>query len=112
MSAHVVSTRAYLGVFVALLVLTALTTGVAFLDLGVGNTVVALSIASVKATLVLLIFMHVRWSSRLVQILAASGLVFLTILVSFTYAEFVSRRRVSGWDPIEKSTASEVAPRH
>lgn len=108
MSSHVVSTRAYLSVFAALLVMTALTTWVAYIDLGVGNTVVALSIASIKAILVLLIFMHVRWSSRLVQIIAASGLLFFFFLISFTYADYASRQQVRGWEPIEsEETAAE-----
>jgi cytochrome c oxidase subunit 4 len=108
MSSHVVQTRAYLGVFATLLVLTALTTWVAFIDMGVGNTIVALTIASVKAILVLLIFMHVRWSSRLVQILAATGVLFFFFLISFSYADYTSRQRVKGWEPIQLETADEV----
>ncbi len=60
MSQHIVSVRSYVFVFLALLSLTALTTGVAFIDLGSMNTVIALVIAATKMLLVMLIFMHVR----------------------------------------------------
>jgi len=60
MSDHVVPTRVYYTVFAALLVLTALTVWIAFYDLGVLNDVAALGIAAIKATLVVLFFMHVR----------------------------------------------------
>lgn len=108
---HLVSTRTYVGVFAALLALTALTTAVAFVDLGVGNTVVALTIAGLKAALVLLVFMHLRWSSRLVRILAAAGLLFFFFLLAFTYADVVSRRQLEGWEPIVPDMASEAATR-
>jgi cytochrome c oxidase subunit 4 len=64
MTNHVVPPRVYLAVFAALLVLTATTTAVAFVDLGVMNVVVMLAIAIVKAVLVVLFFMHVRYSPR------------------------------------------------
>ena len=91
MSSHAVPTRYYLGVFLALLVLTAVTTWVAYIDLGVGNTIVALLIAGTKATLVLLIFMHLRWSSRLTWVFAASGFFFLIVLITLTLSDFLSR---------------------
>ena len=62
-SAHAITLKTYGAVFTALLILTALTTGVAFLDLGsYFNTVIALTIACAKATLVVLYFMHLRYS--------------------------------------------------
>ena len=66
MSNHVVPLRVYFSVFGALMVLTAITVAVAFFDLGVLNNVVALGIAGLKATLVILYFMHVRYSGRLI----------------------------------------------
>jgi cytochrome c oxidase subunit 4 len=107
MSAHVVAVKTYLGIFVALLVLTALTTGVAFVDFGdvhTGlrlidviplNTVVALAIAVVKMLLVILFFMHVKYSSGLTKIVVMAGFLFLAILVSFTLADELTR----GWTP-------------
>lgn len=97
MTAHPVSTRLYFAVFGALLALTAVTTAVAFYDLGALNTVVALGIASVKAMLVVLYFMHVRWSNNVVRIFACVGLLFLLILFTFTVTDYSSRPLIAGW---------------
>jgi cytochrome c oxidase subunit 4 len=91
MSAHVVPPRTYLGIFAALLVLTAITIWVAFQDLGIMNNVVAMGIAALKATLVVLYFMHVRYSTRLTQIMVASSLVWLVILIAFTLSDVYTR---------------------
>ena len=96
MSEHVVPRKVYYAVFVALLVLTAITTAVAFADLGPWNTVVALGIAFLKATLVALFFMHVKYSPRLTQVVVAGGLFWLAILIVLTLSDFVSR----GWLPV------------
>ena len=96
MSAHVVPRKVYYAVFAALLVLTAVTTAVAFVDLGPGNTVVALGIAFLKATLVALFFMHVKYSPRLTQVVVAGGIFWLAILILLTLSDFVSR----GWLPV------------
>jgi cytochrome c oxidase subunit 4 len=107
MSGHVVPVKTYLGIFVALLALTALTTAVAFVDfdkLHTGihlidmiplNTVVALAIAVVKMLLVILFFMHVKYSSGLTKVVVMAGFLFLAILVSFTLADELSR----SWTP-------------
>jgi cytochrome c oxidase subunit 4 len=96
MSEHVVPRKVYFAVFAALLVLTATTTAVSFLDLGPWNTVVALAIAFLKATLVVLFFMHVKYSPRLTQIVIAGGLFWLAILLALTLSDFLSR----GWLPV------------
>ena len=96
MSEHVVPRKVYFAVFVALLVLTAITTAVAFVDLGPWNTVVALGIAFLKATLVALFFMHVKYSPRLTQIVVAGGIFWLAILIVLTLSDFVTR----GWLPV------------
>ena len=96
MSEHIVSPKSYVAVFLALLALTATTTAVAFVDLGPWNTVVALGIAFIKATLVVLIFMHIRWSSNLSRVVIAGGLFWLAILFALTLSDFVTR----GWLPI------------
>ena len=67
-SEHVVPMSTYVGVFLALLVGTALTTWVAYIDLGAFNTVVALVIAFIKMTLVILFFMHVKYNKGLTRI--------------------------------------------
>jgi cytochrome c oxidase subunit 4 len=92
-SDHVVSIKLYIGIFLALMMLTALTVAVAFVDLGLLNTVLALGVAVTKATLVVLFFMHVKYSSRLTWLVVASGFVFLAIMLAFTMADIVSR----GW---------------
>ena len=93
MSQHVVPRKVYFRVFAALLVLTATTTAVSFLDLGPWNTVVALGIAFLKATLVVLFFMHVKYSPRLTQIVIAGGLFWLAIMLALTLSDCLSR----GW---------------
>jgi cytochrome c oxidase subunit 4 len=97
MSGHVLPVRTYLAVFFALLVLTAVTTAVAFLDLGPLNTVAALGIALVKATVVALYFMHVKYSPRLVALSCAVGLVWLGLLFALTIADYDTRGLVPGW---------------
>jgi cytochrome c oxidase subunit 4 len=81
----------YVGVFVALLVLTAITVLVARVDLGMLNNAVALGVAFTKAILVIAFFMHVRWAGKLVVLVVGSGFVFLGILFLFTMADYVSR---------------------
>ena len=93
---HVAPKSLYYGVFLALLVGTALTVAVAFLDLGAMNNVVMLTIACVKALLVILFFMHVRWSSRLTWMVVASGFFWLLIMFSFTMQDYLTRGWITG----------------
>ncbi|HMD32786.1 MAG TPA: cytochrome C oxidase subunit IV family protein [Candidatus Acidoferrales bacterium] len=95
MPGHVLPLRIYIGVFLALLALTALTTGVAFIDLGPLNTAAALAIAGVKMLLVVLFFMHARYSSSLVKIVILAGFFWLALLLSFTLTDVESRH----WTP-------------
>ena len=76
--------KLYVGVFLALLVLTFVTVEAARHDFGVLNNVVALTIAFTKALLVIAFFMHVRWAGKLVVLVVGSGFVFLGILFLFT----------------------------
>jgi cytochrome c oxidase subunit 4 len=91
MSAHVLPLRLYLGIFAALMVLTGLTVWVATIDLGAMNVVVALTIACIKALLVILFFMHVKYSSKLTWIYVAAGFFWFLILIAFTMADYESR---------------------
>ena len=96
MSEHIVSRKVYLAIFGALMVGTAATVVVAFIDLGGQfNTVVALTIAVIKATLVVLYFMHVRYSSRLTWVIVGSGLFWLGIMFALTLSDYLTR----GWLP-------------
>jgi len=90
---HVVSTRTNLIILFALLALTTLTVFVAFLDLGVFNTAMALGIAALKCTLVIWFFMHVKFASRLVRVGILSSIVMMLVLFSFVMADVVTR----GW---------------
>lgn len=92
MSEHIVPVRVYFLIFLALLVGTALTVFAAFVDFPWRfNTIVALTIASVKATLVVLYFMHVRYSPRLVWVIVASALFWMGILFAFTFSDYLTR---------------------
>jgi cytochrome c oxidase subunit IV len=90
---HVVPIRIYLVIFAALILGTAITTAVAYVDLGPLNVVVMLVIAFTKATLVVLFFMHVRFTSRLTQLAAASGFAWLVILIGLTLSDVLTRGR-------------------
>ena len=91
MSGHVSPISTYLTIFGALMVLTAVTVFAAYVNLGSFNPVVALAIAIFKATLVILYFMHVKYSSRLTKLTVATGLFFLVILLTETMMDYVSR---------------------
>jgi cytochrome c oxidase subunit 4 len=85
------SVGTYILVFVALLLLAALTTGVAYVNLGAFNTVVALAIAAIKMSLVGLFFMHLWYSRGLTRIVVLAGFFWLALMVSFTLADVFSR---------------------
>ena len=94
MSEHIVSVRVYITIFLALLVGTVLTVLAAFYDFpGRLNTIVAMTIATAKATVVVLYFIHVRYSSRLVWVIVAAALFWMGILFAFTFSDYLTR----GW---------------
>ena len=91
-SQHVISVKLYATIFIVLLALTLSTTGVAFIDLGGDlNAIVALGIAVLKALLVILFFMHVRYSSRLTWIFVGAGFFWLLILLTLTMTDPLAR---------------------
>lgn len=96
-SHHVLPIRVYLQVFGALMGLTALTTWIAYQDLGALNTTIALLIAGVKMTLVMLYFMHLRYSSKLVWVMAVAGFFWLAILLVLTAQDYLTRVPVHSW---------------
>jgi cytochrome c oxidase subunit 4 len=97
MSTHIVYPRVYIAIFLALLVGTGLTAWVAFFNFpGPLNAVVALTIAVVKATLVILYFMHVRYSPRLIAVIIAAALFWMAILFALTISDYSTR----AWVPI------------
>ena len=93
---HVAPKSLYYQIFAALMIGTALTIAVAFVDLGAFNNVAMLTIACAKALLVILFFMHVRWGSKLTGVVVASGFFWLLILFSITMTDFLTRGWIAG----------------
>lgn len=88
---HVLPLSVYWGVFLALVVGTLLTIWSATIDLGSWNTPIALVIAATKALLVILYFMHVKYSSKLTWLFVAAGFLWFILMVVITMTDFVSR---------------------
>lgn len=88
---HIVPVGVYVGVFLALIVLTVVTALVATLDLGRLNFPVAIGIAILKASLVIMFFMHVKYSDRLTKMIVASGIFWLILLLFITMTDFWTR---------------------
>ena len=97
---HVVPWQLYVTIFVALFILTIVTVAVAFWDLGTWNPIIALGIAVTKALLVVLFFMHVRYYAPTLKMVAAAGIIWFGILVTFTMSDYLSR----GWDEAASHT--------
>ena len=92
MSEHIVSTKLYYAIWIALLLLTGITAGVAFIDLGPFNTVVALVIATLKAVLVLLFFMHLKYASeKMTSVVVISAIFWLLLLLALSLADYSTR---------------------
>lgn len=92
---HVASKGSYVSIFLTLMVLTAVTVGAAFINLGAFNATVALAVAVFKATLVVLFFMHVKYSSRLTKLTVVSSFFFLAILIVLTMVDYGARSWVN-----------------
>jgi cytochrome c oxidase subunit 4 len=93
---HVAPKSMYYMVFLALIVGTGLTVAAASINMGPFNNVAMLTIAVIKATLVILFFMHVRWSSRLTWVVAMSGFFWLLILFGMGMSDYLTRGWVQG----------------
>ena len=90
---HIAPVKSYVAVFGTLMVLTTITVAAAFTHLGALNFPVALGIAITKATVVILFFMHVKYSSKLTKFVVVSCLFFLACLFGLTFTDYLSR----GW---------------
>ena len=88
---HIVTPATYLKVYITLLICTGLTTGAAFIDLKAFNPVLALFIACFKAVVVILFFMHVYFSSRLMKLTVAAGFFTFIVLIMMTLSDYMSR---------------------
>jgi len=94
MSTPVLPKRLYVIIWAALLLLLLLTWGVAEINLGRLNVVIALTIAVVKMVLLILYFMHVRYSPRLVWVFVAAGFIWFLIMVNLTLSDYLTRTTV------------------
>ena len=93
MSGHISPKSTYYAIFASLMALTAVTVGVAFVNLGALNFPVAIGIAITKATLVVLFFMGVKYSSRLTKMIVGMAIFFLMTMFGLTLTDYLSR----GW---------------
>jgi cytochrome c oxidase subunit 4 len=84
----------YVKTLLALLFLTIVTVGASYVDFGSGNVVIALFIATIKATLVALFFMHLRYEKPVNAVIATAGFLFLGIFLMFCFIDFDSRQNL------------------
>jgi cytochrome c oxidase subunit 4 len=88
---HIVGPGVYVVILLALLVGTALTVWASYVDLGFWNPIIALAIATTKAGLVVLFFMHVKYSTKLTKLTVIAGVFTFLILISLTLTDYISR---------------------
>ena len=88
---HIVTPAQYGVVFGTLLVFTGITVGAAYVPLGPLNPVIALAIASTKAVIVILFFMHVKYQSNLIKITVGAGFFTFLVLITMTLCDYISR---------------------
>ena len=107
MSDHVSPVSLYITIFASLMVLTGVTVGAAYVDLGPLNFGVAMLIAGFKASLVVWYFMHVKYQSHLTKLTVATGLFFLTILLGMSLIDYVSRADFRGREGLPAAVTPE-----
>ncbi len=88
---HILPTGIYVGIWASLIVLTGLTTFASFIELGIFNIVVALLIATVKGTLVVLFFMHLKYSPKLTMVTVVVAIFFLFLLLGLSMTDYLTR---------------------
>jgi len=91
MSAHILPKRLYYTIFAILMFCTYLTVQIAFFDLGPLNAIAAIGIACVKATIVILFFMHVKYSTRLTWAVVLGSIFWFGILIALTMSDYLTR---------------------
>ena len=92
---HIVSPKIYVTIWLILLAFTGITVAAAYQNFGIFNPIIALTIACTKATLVILFFMHVKYSPKMIALVIGCGLFFLSILMVLTCADYLSRAWVT-----------------
>jgi cytochrome c oxidase subunit 4 len=100
---HVIPVKTYVGVIAWLMVLLIVTLGAAAVDLGMLNLPIAMLIAVVKAAIVMVFFMHLKYSSKLVVLFATIAFLFLAIMFVFSFNDYAAR----GWHPLPSSYATD-----
>lgn len=98
---HVVPVRVYLTIITILMVLTVVTVAAAFQDFGGLNMPIAVAIAAVKTVLVVMFFMHLKYSARILWLYAGSGIVFFIIMIAFLLSDYGSRDWIAVPQPWE-----------
>jgi cytochrome c oxidase subunit IV len=93
MSAHILPKRVYYTIFAILMLCTYLTVQIAFFDLGPLNAIAAIGIACFKATIVILFFMHAKYSTRLTWAVVLGSIFWFGILIALTMSDYLTR----GW---------------
>ena len=88
---HAMPVKTYLTVFAALMVLPVITVAVAFVDLGPFNVMVAVTIAAVKAYVVVLYFMHVKYSNKVIWLSAVAGFIWFGLMLALTFSDYATR---------------------
>jgi cytochrome c oxidase subunit 4 len=88
---HIVTPLQYLYVFATLLFFTGVTVWAAYVPFGIFNPVIALGIASFKATVVILFFMHAAYQSRLIKMTIGAGFFMFLVLITMTMSDYISR---------------------
>ena len=96
MSEHLIDKKTYYGVFASLMALLGATVAIAYIHLGKLNVVAALTIATIKAVLIMLYFMHLRYSSRLLWVFVIAGFFWMGILLTLAFSDYLTR----GWLPL------------
>lgn len=108
MSEHIVSPKIYAVIFLALMVGTFLTVFAAGKNFGRMNIVIALGIATIKAVLVILFFMHGKYSSRRTKLVIVAGFFWLAILLGLTLADYSTRHAEPSRSQLQESVPSEL----
>ena len=103
---HVSSSAMFMNVLVILLILTAVTVAVSRFDFGAANMLIAMFVASIKASLVMAFFMHMKWDTAINKIIFLSSFLFLSLLFIFTLADHATRRMDNQWH-VTKSTVDK-----
>jgi cytochrome c oxidase subunit 4 len=110
MSSHAPDLRSYLLAYLALLIGVGVTVAAAYLPLAGWALAIAMTIATAKAAVVMLIFMHVRYSPRMTWIVVAAGLVWLGILIVLSLSDYATRTRIEPGPHTRSAASLETLP--